>query len=82
MMNVGLALAVCNKMELFASKDQKLIFKFVGMYDQDKILKILEKAQTYTWWRNNPQAAFMKAVGETNRAEKAEADNGRVDKTS
>jgi hypothetical protein len=34
---------------------------------------IVEKAKSYIWWQKNPKAAFMKAVGEVNRLEQADA---------
>jgi hypothetical protein len=46
--------------------------RFAKMYKPEKLGKIMECAKTFSWWHNNPTAAFMKAVGEVNRVEKAE----------
>jgi len=68
---VGLALRVCEKMEIFDKAGNQVVMRFCKMYEPEKVARIVEKAQTYIWWRSNPKAAFMKAVGEVNRQEKA-----------
>lgn len=40
------------------------------MYDPLKIAAIMKRAQQFRWWRQNPKAAFMKAVGDINRLQK------------
>lgn len=67
---VGIALRTCEKMEIVDKRGQGMVMRFAKLYTPEKMGKIIEVAQQYTWWRNNPVAAFMKAVGEVNRAEK------------
>lgn len=67
---VSLALAVSEKME-FVDKDARSIaMRFCKIYSPEKIGKIVQEAQKFNWWRDNPKAAFMKAVGQINRQEK------------
>jgi len=68
---VGLALAVCEKMEMFDKSSQQIVMRFCKMYPAEKIAKIVDKAKEYVWWQSNPKAAFMKAVGVVNKEEKA-----------
>lgn len=67
---VGIALRVCEKMEMVDKRSQSMVMKFAKIYSVEKMGKIVEVAQAYTWWRSNPIAAFMKAVGQVNREEK------------
>lgn len=67
---VGVALRTCEKMEIVDKRGQGMVMRFAKIYSVEKMAKIIEVAQAYTWWRSNPIAAFMKAVGEVNRAEK------------
>ena len=68
---VSLALFVCEKMQIFDKDAQKLVMRFCKMYPPQKIADITNQAQSYIWWQKNPKAAFMKAVGDINRKEKA-----------
>lgn len=67
---VGLALRVCELMEMHDSASQKIVMRFCKMYKPEKISRIVEQAKKYPWWQNNPKAAFMKAVGVINKSEK------------
>ena len=67
---VGVALRVCEKMEIMDKDSQKIVMKFAKMYSPEKMGRIIEQAQVYSWWRRNPKAAFMKAVGVVNKEEK------------
>jgi hypothetical protein len=58
-------------MEIVDTRGQGMVMKFCKIYSGDKILKIVTKAKEYSWWKSNPIAAFMKAVGEVNKLEKA-----------
>ena len=67
---VSLALSVSEKME-FTDKDARSIaMRFCKLYPPEKIAQIVEEAQGFSWWRQNPKAAFMKAVGVINRKDK------------
>jgi len=70
-MFVSVGLHACEMMEIANPKDQKMVIHFCRLYNPDKIRLILEKAQGYYWWRDKPIMAFMKAVGEINKEEKA-----------
>lgn len=67
---VGVALRVQEKMEMVDSKGKGMVMRFAKLYPPEKMGKIVEVAQSYPWWRKNPTAAFMKAVGCVNRQEK------------
>jgi hypothetical protein len=68
---VGVALAVCDKMHIADKNGQRIVMMFCKRYAPEKIGRIVINAQKYPWWEQNPKAAFMKSVGEINRAEKA-----------
>lgn len=68
---VRLGLALCDKLEIMDKRGQGMVMKFCKIYEQEKIVRIFEKANSYPWVKGNPVAAFMKAVGEINRADKA-----------
>lgn len=70
---VGVGLQAQEKMEIVDKKGQGMVMRFCKLYKPEKIGSIIEVAQAYPWWRQNPTAAFMKAVGEVNRSEKADA---------
>jgi hypothetical protein len=78
--DIGLALTVCKKMEIFDSKQQKLVFRFVGLYSPEKLGRIIERAHGYVWWKKNSSAAFMKAIGEINKEEKSGDEKQSVSK--
>lgn len=67
---VSIALQVCERMEIMDKQGQGIIMKFCKQYPAPKIIAITKHAQTYVWWKKNPKAAFMKAVGEVNKKEK------------
>lgn len=69
---VGVALKACELMEIFDKNGQQVVMRFAKMYKPEKIGTIIEHAKTFVWWRANPKAAFMKAVGEINRKERGE----------
>ena len=67
---VSLALKVSEKME-FVDKDSRgIAMRFCKIYPPDKIARIVEEAQKFSWWRQNSKAAFMKAIGMVNKEEK------------
>lgn len=68
---VSVGLAICEKMEIADRRGQQMIMRFAKLYSPEKLGKVIETAKEYSWWHNNPTAAFMKAIGEVNRAEKA-----------
>jgi len=67
---VGLALRVCELMEMHDKASQQIVMRFCKMYEPEKISRIVEQAKKFVWWQNNPKAAFMKAVGEVNKQDK------------
>ena len=67
---VGLALAVQEKMEMADAAGKGIVMRFCKLYPPEKIAVIVKEAQSYPWWRSNPKAAFMKAVGVINKEEK------------
>jgi hypothetical protein len=67
---VGLALSVCEKMEICDKAGQSMVMRFCKLYDPLKIAAIMKRAQQFPWWQKNPKAAFMKAVGDINRLQK------------
>jgi len=70
MPNIPLALSVCEKMEIFDRKQQKIVFMMTNRYSQNKIIKIVNQAKCYGWWKKNGLAAFLKAVKEVNQEER------------
>lgn len=64
---VALALKVSEKMEFTDKESRSIAMRFCKIYAPEKIGKIIQTAQSYAWWRNNPKLAFMKAVGEVNK---------------
>lgn len=80
MPDIAFALAVCEKMEIFDNTKKKAIFRFVKLYPQEKVIRIVDQAKTYWWWKKNGVAAFMKAVGDINKEERLSDDAKRVDK--
>ena len=68
---VGLALTVQEKMEMADAQSKGIVMRFCKIYPPEKIAKIVLKAQEFPWWRQNPKAAFMKAVGMVNKEEKS-----------
>jgi len=52
------------------TKDQKILMRFCKMYKPEKIALIISVAKKFDWWRKNPIAAFMKAVGIVNKQER------------
>lgn len=67
---VSLALKVSEKMEFTDKNARGIAMRFCKLYPPEKIGRIIEKAQMFPWWRNYPQAAFMKAIGIINKEEK------------
>ena len=67
---VPLALKVSEVMEFTDNDARKIAMRFCKIYSPEKIGSIVETAKKYYWWQTNPKAAFMKAIGEVNRAEK------------
>lgn len=67
---VGVALKVCEKLEILDKSGQGIVMKFSKMYTPEKMGEIMREAQKFNWWRSNPKAAFMKAVGVVNKLEK------------
>jgi hypothetical protein len=67
---VGVALRIQQKMEIADKKGAGITMRFAKIYSPEKCGHIVEVAQSYPWWRKNPVAAFMKAVGQVNREEK------------
>ena len=67
---VGVALSVQEKMEICDKRGQGIVMRFAKIYTPEKIGRIVQAAQQFPWWRKNPTAAFMKAVGQINREEK------------
>lgn len=67
---VGVALRAQEKMEIADKKGQGILMRFARLYTPEKIGMIIEMAQSFPWWRQNPTAAFMKAVGMVNKQEK------------
>lgn len=67
---VGLALAVQEKMEMADAQGKGIVMRFCKIYPPEKVGKIVQTAQAFNWWRSNPKAAFMKAVGIVNKQEK------------
>ena len=67
---VGLALHICNEMEMFDKDGQGIVMRFAKLYSPEKLANIIHTAQGFSWWRSNPKAAFMKAIGIVNKEEK------------
>jgi len=67
---VGLALTICEKMEIADKKGQGIVMRFAKLYPPEKLGRIIKQAQSFFWWRKNPVAAFMKAVGMINKDDK------------
>lgn len=67
---VGVALRTQEKLEIADKKGQAMVMRFAKLYSPEKMGIIIETAQSFPWWRKNPTAAFMKAVGMVNRKEK------------
>jgi len=67
---VGVALAVIEKMEIVDARGKGMVMRFSKLYTPEKIGRIVRHAQSYSWWKNLPTAAFMKAIGEINKQEK------------
>ena len=70
---VIVGLHIQEKMEMTNPRDKGIAMKFAKLYSPNKIALIVQEAQSYTWWRNNPGVAFMKAVGVVNKKEKENA---------
>lgn len=68
---VGVALRACDELHIMDRAGQGIVMKFAKLYKPEKVGQIMRQAKTYPWWEKNPKAAFMKAVGDINRAEKA-----------
>ena len=69
---VGVALRVCEEMEIMDKSGLGIIMRFAKIYPPEKLGEIVRVAKTYEWWEKNPKAAFMKAVGSVNKKEKGE----------
>lgn len=67
---VSMALSVAEKMEIADQKGRQILMRFCKIYPPEKIGHIVEVAQSFNWWHDNPSAAFMKAVGMVNKEEK------------
>lgn len=67
---VGIALRVQEKLEIIDKNGKAMTMRFAKIYSPEKMGRIVGKAQSYSWWRNNTTAAFMKAIGEINKDEK------------
>lgn len=67
---VSTALKACELMEICDKAGQGIVMRFSKMYEPQKIVNIVNHAKKFPWWKKNPKAAFMKAVGEINRMEK------------
>ena len=68
---VSVALKVVEDLHIMDKKGSGMVMRFAKLYSPEKMGRILEHAKTYPWVEKNPTAAFMKAVGEINRKEKA-----------
>ncbi len=77
---VGLALHICEEMEIADKQGQGIVMRFAKIYSPKKMAVIVKVAKKFPWYQKNPKAAFMKAVGIVNKAEKANAE--RLDKAS
>ena len=69
---VIMGLRICEKMEIADRKGQRLVMRFAKIYRPEKLMLIIETAKKFTWWQQNPTAAFLKAVGIVNRKGKNE----------
>lgn len=67
---VGVALKVCEELEIVDKKGQGMAMRFSKLYPPEKMGRIVERAKKFYWWQKNPTAAFMKAIGEENKEEK------------
>ena len=67
---VGVALKIQEMMNIADKKGQGIVMRFAQLYTPEKLSKIVHKAKSYYWWEKNPIAAFLKAIGETNKEEK------------
>lgn len=65
---VGVALRVCEDMEMADKASQGIVMRFCKIYSPEKIGAIVKVAKSFYWWHTNPKAAFMKAVGLVNKA--------------
>lgn len=72
---VGLALKVQEEMEIVDKQGRGVVMRFCKIYPPKKIAAIVKVAQSFPWWKKNPKAAFMKAVGLVNKALKEKVDN-------
>ena len=68
---VGVALHACDLLHIMDKAGQGIVMRFAKLYSPEKIGAIVSRAKEYPWWEQNPKAAFMKAVGDINRIEKA-----------
>lgn len=66
---VGLALKVCEEMEIVDKDGRGIVMRFCKLYPPEKISVIVETAKKFPWWSQNPKAAFMKAIGIINKEE-------------
>ena len=69
---VSVALKTCEELGIADKKGQSMVMRFAKIYPVNKIVEITLLAKTYPWHEKNPTAAFMKAVGETNKKERGE----------
>lgn len=67
---VGYALAISDRLGIEDKKGQGIVMRFSKMYPLVKLSKIVKQAEKYYWYKKNPTAAFMKAVGEINKRER------------
>lgn len=72
---VGVALKVQEVLEISDKKGQGMVMRFAKLYTPEKMVRITNTAKEFPWWKKNPVAAFMKAVGTVNRQEKEQ--NGK-----
>ena len=71
---VSVALRVCDELHIMDKSGQGIVMRFAKIYPPEKVGAIMRQAKTYFWWEKNPKAAFMKAVGDVNRQEKASTE--------
>ena len=67
---VAVAFATAEKMGIADKDGQGVVMRFCKIYPPEKIGYVIEVAQKFSWWRSNPKAAFMKAIGLVNAEEK------------
>jgi hypothetical protein len=77
---VGVGLKVQELLEIHDEKGKRMLMKFAKMYPPEKMGLIVEQAKKFYWWRENPTAAFMKAVKIVNHDEKEASKSNSITK--